>query len=109
MIGTKRFRKTDTTDDMTHSFELRIGKESSVLVLLCDGAEVIVREWPETRDMGQRLFSAIDSILEETGLAPESIGSFDVVTDIPDSFTSVKIGMSVANAWTFGSEAMRKG
>jgi len=108
MTGTKRLRKTDTTYDMAHSFELRIRKEVSVLVLLRDGAEAVVREWPETRDMGQRLFAAIDGILEEAGLAPESIGSFDVVTDIPDSFTSVKIGMSVANAWVFGSESMRK-
>ncbi|NTW14798.1 MAG: hypothetical protein HGA38_00335 [Candidatus Moranbacteria bacterium] len=88
---------------MTYSFNLNIDKESSRLVLLKDVEEIVSREWPESRDMGRQLFEAIDGILTETGLVPADVPSFGIETDVSDSFTSVKIGESVAKAWEFGT------
>lgn len=90
---------------MTYSFNLHIGKESSRLILLKDGEKVVMREWPESRDMGRQLFETIDGILVEAGLEPPDVPRFEVMTDITDSFTSVKIGQSVANAWEYGAKA----
>lgn len=53
--------------------------------------------------MGYQLFEAIEGILKETGAAPTDVASFSIETDIPDSFTSVKIAQSVAKAWEYGT------
>lgn len=90
---------------MDHLFRLHIGKERLRLVLLGGGEEIATREWEESRDMGRRLFEAIESVLEETGIGSRAVTGFDVVTDISESFTSVRIGESVAKAWIFASGA----
>ncbi|NTW14143.1 MAG: hypothetical protein HGA31_03880 [Candidatus Moranbacteria bacterium] len=91
---------------MGYSFRLGIGRESSRLDLLQNGEISISREWSEARDMGKQLFEAIDGILKEVGLEPASVPSFHIETDIPDSFTSVKIAQSVAKAWEYGAESL---
>ncbi|NTV55345.1 MAG: hypothetical protein HGA16_02490 [Candidatus Moranbacteria bacterium] len=90
---------------MSHSFLLNIGKESSRLVLLKDGKGVSLRKWPEARDMGHQLFEAIDGLLKESGVVPTDVTHFDIETDIPESFTSVRIAQSVAKAWEYGAKA----
>lgn len=91
---------------MNYTFELHVGKESSRLVLLGDGEEAVSREWPETRDMGRRLFEAIDGLVAEAGIGPADVRSFDVRTDVSDAFTSVKIARTVADSYRFGASAM---
>ncbi|MGB8247727.1 MAG: hypothetical protein WCE98_06925 [Chlorobium sp.] len=87
---------------MKHSFILNIEKEKSRLALL-EGERVISsREWPEARDMGHQLFEAIDFLLKESGIVPTDVTHFDIETDIPESFTSVRIAESVAKAWEYG-------
>ena len=88
---------------MDHAFRLEIGRKGSKLALL-DGERVVSsREWPEARDMGQQLFEAIDGLLRESGVASTDVTHFTIETDIPESFTSVRIAQSVAKAWEFGS------
>jgi tRNA A37 threonylcarbamoyladenosine modification protein TsaB len=87
---------------MNGAFKLHIGERRSRLMLLDDGREIASREWEESRDMGRRLFEAIDEILTEAELAPADIASFDVETDVSDNFTSVKIAQIVATTYEFG-------
>ena len=65
--------------------------------------QVSSREWPEARDMGHQLFEAIDALLKESDLEPAWVSSFVIETDIPESFTSVRIAESVAKAWEYGA------
>jgi tRNA A37 threonylcarbamoyladenosine modification protein TsaB len=90
---------------MKHSFRLEIGREGSKLALLEGGGVISSREWPEARDMGRQLFEAIDFLLKESGIAPTDVTHFDIETDIPESFTSVRIAQSVAKAWEYGAKA----
>jgi tRNA A37 threonylcarbamoyladenosine modification protein TsaB len=87
---------------MNHSFKLHIGEKRSRLILLKDGRERVSREWEESRDMGRRLFEAIDEILAEVGIQPTDVKGFDVDTDVSDNFTSVKIAQTVATTYEFG-------
>lgn len=89
---------------MNHSFKLHIGEKRSRLTLLGDGQERVSREWEESRDMGRRLFEAIEEILEEAEIEPVDVQSFDVETDMSDNFTSVKIAQTVAATYEFGVE-----
>lgn len=87
---------------MAHVFRLEIGREGSKLTLLEGEREVSSREWPEARDMGCQLFEAIDVLLKESDVAPTDVTRFVIRTDIPESFTSVRIAESVAKAWEYG-------
>ncbi len=90
---------------MEYVFRLEIGREGSKLALL-EGERVISsREWPEALDMGHQLFEAIDGLLKESGVAPTDVTHFTIETDIPESFTSVRIAESVAKAWEYGAKA----
>jgi len=91
---------------MTYSFRLEIGREGSKLTLLEGEREVSSREWPEARDMGHQLFEAIDGLLGESGLEPATVVSFRIGTDVPESFTSVRIAQSVAKAWEYGAVSL---
>lgn len=88
---------------MIHSFKLHIGEKRSRLILLKDGQERVSREWEESRDMGRRLFEAIEEILSEAGVQPTDVKDFDVDTDVSDNLTSVKIAQTVAATYEFGA------
>jgi tRNA A37 threonylcarbamoyladenosine modification protein TsaB len=90
---------------MAYSFRLEIGREESKLALLEGGGVISSREWPEARDMGHQLFEAIDILLKQSGVVPTDVTHFDIETDIPESFTSVRIAESVAKAWEYGAKA----
>ncbi len=87
---------------MAYTFKLKLQKEASRLVLLDDGNEVVVREWPEARDMGQKLFAALADMLKEQGLKPEAVEDFVVESDLPDVYTSTRIAETVKKVYTFG-------
>ena len=88
---------------MKYSFRLEIGREGSRLSLLEGDKRVSSREWPEARDMGHQLFEAIDALSKESDLEPARVSLFVIETDIPESFTSVRIAESVAKAWEYGA------
>lgn len=84
-----------------YTFELKIEKDSSELILK-KGEDILVsKSWPEARDMGRQLFEAIAAILKENGLKSVDIGGFEVKTDVSDNFTSVKIAQTVASVYTW--------
>ena len=82
-------------------FRLVLKKEQSKLSLLSDDEEV-VREWPEGRDMGQRLFEAMAEILKEQVLKPEAVDDFVVESELPDVYTSTRIAETVKKVYSFG-------
>ena len=59
-------------------------------------------EWPEERDMGRRVFEAIEKLLKKHGLKPMDIAEFRVESDLPDHSTSRRIAETVQKVYTFG-------
>lgn len=84
-----------------HIFTLKVEKEKSKLVLLRDNKEAGKVEWPEERDMGRRLFEAIQELLAKNGLKPEEIGEFVVESELPEHSTSRRIAETVRNVYTW--------
>jgi tRNA A37 threonylcarbamoyladenosine modification protein TsaB len=89
---------------MPYTFKLHIEKEKSKLVLLDDNKEVASKEWSESRDMGKRLFQSINELLVEQGLQPEDVTAFEIDSDMPDGYTSMRIAETVKKVYTFGVE-----
>jgi hypothetical protein len=87
---------------MKYVFKLELQKESSKLFLLKDDVEVAVREWPEARDMGTKLFAAMAEILKEQGLEPADVSDFAVESELPDVYTSTRIAETVKKVYAFG-------
>lgn len=90
---------------MSYVFKLYIEKEKSKLVLLRDNEEVASKGWGESRDMGQRLFVSIAELLTEHGLKPEEVGGFEIDSDIPDNYTSMRIAETVKKVYTYAVSA----
>lgn len=88
-------------------FILKVEKDRSSLVLVNDGTVQAAYEWPESRDMGQKLYQAIDETLAAQGLKAEDISEFTVETDLPESYTSVRIAETVARVYTYGVRALK--
>jgi hypothetical protein len=87
---------------MGYIFKLKIEKERSSLALMEDEAVLVVREWVESRDMGRQLFQAIDELLAEQGIRPEDVASFEIDSDMPENYTSMRIAETVRKVYTFG-------
>lgn len=90
-----------------YSFLLTVEAAQSRLALLRDGAEVAIDEWVEGRDMGRRLFMAIETLLAKEGLKPTEVAKFRVDSRIPEVYTSSRIAETVANVYTFGRERLQ--
>lgn len=94
---------------MPHTFNLHIEKEKSRLALLDDGKEVASKEWNDGRDMGQQLFSAIDELLGERGIRPEAVSGFEIDSDLPDGYTSMRIAETVKKSYLFAVRPASQG
>lgn len=87
---------------MPYTFTLKIEEEKSALLLTEEGVIVATREWPEERDMGQRLFEAIAELLAKNSLRPEQIYDFVIASAMPENYTSMRIAETVKRVYTFG-------
>jgi hypothetical protein len=92
---------------MTYLLRLHIRKEKSWLELLKNNEMTASREWPEARDMGRKLFEAIEGLLKEEGIAPEMVGEFEVLSEVPEMFTSARIAETVKRVYAFGVVAKK--
>lgn len=72
-----------------------------------DDRVLMVKEWPERRDMGRRLFGAIAELLEKNHLKPEQVSDFIVDSEMPDNYTSIRIAETVQKVYTFGVTSLR--
>lgn len=91
-----------------YTFTLILTKEQSTLSLRKDGVVVGEQSWPEARDMGERLFVAIDSLLKEQGLDPEAVGDLVIESELPGTYTSMRIAETVKKVYTFGVQMKGK-
>lgn len=91
---------------MAYLLVLTVEKEQSQLVLLQNGVERARRDWEESRDIGRRAFESIEEVLNETGIGPEEVVSFQVISELPDSSTSRRIAETVASVYTFGVQGL---
>ena len=87
---------------MHYTFELTITKECSTLRLQKDRETVQEVTWPESRDMGRKLFEAIDTLLKKEGLKPEEVGGFEIDSNMPEIYTSMRIAETVKRVYAFG-------
>lgn len=87
---------------MTYRFYLKVEKEKSALVLLKDETVLGTREWLESRDMGQRLFAAIQELLQEKDLKSKEVSEFRVESEMPETYTSRRIAETVRRVYTYG-------
>lgn len=83
------------------TFKLLVKKEGSQLSLIKDGNEVGRVVWPEERDMGRRLFEAVDELLKKNGLEPEDVGEFVVESDLSEYSTSRRIAETVQKVYSW--------
>ncbi len=82
-------------------FKLTVAQEKSELSLFKGKVKIGETEWPEERDMGRRLFEAIQELLEKNNLRPHEVGEFVVESDLPDYSTSRRIAETVRNVYAF--------
>lgn len=70
-------------------------------IALYEGNEVIAeKRWPSQQDEADKLQPTVDELLRSKNLSPDDIGRLIVCVG-PGGFTSVRIGVSAANAWSF--------
>lgn len=84
-----------------YTFNLTVNNDSSTLKLLKGGELLMEKSWPEERDMGKQLLSALKSILDESGVSPEEIQEFVLDGETQENFTSRRIAETVKNVYTF--------
>ena len=90
---------------MAYAFKLKIEKDGSALMLTEDEEVLVAREWSETRDMGRQLFRAIEELLSEQGIKPEDVTGFDIDSDMPDGYTSMRIAETVKKTYMFAVQS----
>jgi hypothetical protein len=68
---------------------------------LFDGNRLMVKKaWKSQRDEAERILNEIQKLLSKTRLKPQQIDRIAVCIG-PAGFTSARIGVSIANAWSF--------
>lgn len=90
---------------MAYRLVITVESGQSRLVLFENGKERASREWQESRDMGRRVFEAIEEVLHEVHIQPEAVMAFEVISELPDASTSRRIAETVASVYTFGAQA----
>lgn len=85
-----------------YTFILTLTKEQSTLALHKEGVLVSEQSWPEARDMGERLFRAIDTLLKEEKLEPRAVSDLVIESELPEMYTSMRIAETVKKVYTFG-------
>jgi tRNA A37 threonylcarbamoyladenosine modification protein TsaB len=92
---------------MTYHFQLKITKEKSRFSLFCGNEKMTSVEWPEGRDMGRRLFEAMEKLLAENNLKPEQVNDFTIDSEMPENYTSARIAETIKKTYVFGTMSSR--
>ena len=89
------------TKPTTYRLQLTVNNDASTLKLLQEDTLVQETSWPEERDMGRQLLSALKTLLDESGVDPKAVTSFDIDGDAKENFTSRRIAETVRNTFLF--------
>ena len=85
---------------------LVVNNNQSTLQLLKSDVMILEKKWPEERDMGKQLLSALKGILDESGVDPSDITEFILEGDARENFTSRRIAETVQKTFLFATKAI---
>ncbi|MFA6973679.1 MAG: hypothetical protein WC238_03015 [Parcubacteria group bacterium] len=75
-----------------------------VTLLLKDKKNIVDSlDFPEERQMSEKLLPAIDGMLKKNKLVPREIEKMTVQSDLGDNFTTFRLAKTVADAWNYGN------
>ena len=81
--------------------KLNLKKEKNELCLI-NGRKIISRSfWTEENNMSQKLLSEINKIIKENKLKLNRVKKMEVESDIPASYTTVRIAKTVAKTFNY--------
>jgi hypothetical protein len=92
---------TDSQQLTSYSLRLTVDQQSSILKLFKGEVSIMEKSWPEERDMGKQLLSALKQILDESGVESSEVREFVLDGDAQENFTSRRIAETVKNVYTF--------
>jgi len=78
--------------------EIVIEENNIVLLFEKDGKVIDEKKWNEKNDLSRRLLSEIDRMQKNNKTAIDKV---EVVSDISEKFTTVRIAKTVAKAFNF--------
>lgn len=77
-------------------------KKGEVEVVLKDGdAEIDKINFPEDRNLSEKLLASIDNILKKNRLNSDKIEKVELISDIEENYTSYRIAKAVENAFNW--------
>ncbi|MFA6383591.1 MAG: hypothetical protein WCX17_04160 [Parcubacteria group bacterium] len=61
-------------------------------------------DFPEERQLSERLLPAIDKLIRKNELKTEDVEKITVKSDLGENFTTCRIAKTVANTWNWAKE-----
>ncbi|MCD6149946.1 hypothetical protein J7J13_04165 [bacterium] len=81
---------------------LCLKKEKNILYLI-DGEKIVDQFfWKEESNISQKLLLEIDKIIKKNKLKLDGVKKLEVKSDIPASYTTVRIAKTVAKTFNYG-------
>ena len=74
------------------------------LLLKQEGQIIDSFDFPEERQLSEKLLPSIEKLLKKNKLATKNIEKIEVQSDLGDNFTTYRIARSVAEAWNFAQQ-----
>jgi tRNA A37 threonylcarbamoyladenosine modification protein TsaB len=83
------------------TIEIRI-LNKEITLLLKDKKNIIDSvDFPEERQLSEKLLPAIDKLIKKNKLSAKDINRIKVKSDLGDNFTTCRIAKTVANTWNW--------
>lgn len=83
--------------------EIKIEEGQVTLFLKQNGQIIDSLDFPEERQMSEKLLPAIYQMLKKNKLVPREIEKITVQSDLGDKFTTFRLAKTVADAWNFAN------
>lgn len=85
--------------------EIQISNKQITLFLKDKKNIVDSLDFPEERQLSERLLPAIDKLIKKNKLKTEDIEKITVESDLGDNFTTCRIAKTVANTWNWAMKS----
>lgn len=77
-------------------------KDKQVEIFLKEKGNILDSfNFPEERQLSEKLLPSIDKMLRKNNLKPEDIKKMTVKSDLGDNFTTYRIAKTVADTWNW--------
>ena len=78
--------------------------DKQITLLLRDKKNIVDSfNFPEERQLSEKLLPSIDAMLKKNKLKPADIKKMTVKSDLGDNFTTYRLAKTVADAWNYGN------